>query len=190
MERVDLGPCQAIRHDGDPDRVAVLLPGQFYPTRAPALWFAREAVMARGWSALEVLGEPGQHDDPLGWEEICAERVIEAGGDARVLVIGKSLASLLAGAISDRALPTVWLTPLLHEPSVIDGVTRAARPTLLVGGSADPSWRRDALPPRGSIEVLELPGADHTLEVPGDPVVSLAGFGQMTEAIMAFAERV
>ncbi|HEY1520685.1 MAG TPA: hypothetical protein VGF91_29950 [Solirubrobacteraceae bacterium] len=47
MERVDLGPCQAIHHDGDPDRVAVLLPGQFYPTRAPALWFA-----------LEVPGDP------------------------------------------------------------------------------------------------------------------------------------
>jgi hypothetical protein len=189
MERVDLGACQAIRHDGDPGRMAVLLPGQFYPTRAPALWFAREAAMARGWSALEVLGEPGLHDDPLGWEQSCAERAIEAAGAARVLVIGKSLASLLAGAISDLVLPAVWLTPLMHEPSVIDGLARAARPNLLVGGSADPSWRVDALEAGDSIEVLELAGADHALEVPGDPVVSLAGLGQMTETIMAFADR-
>ena len=43
----------------------MLLPGQFYPTRAPVLWFAREAVMAAGWSALEVLGEPGLYGDAL-----------------------------------------------------------------------------------------------------------------------------
>jgi hypothetical protein len=36
--------------------------------------------------------------------------------------------------------------------------------------------------------LLELPGADHALEVPGDPVTSLAGLGQMTEAIMRFAD--
>ena len=189
MDRIDLGPCRAIRHDGDADRVAVLLPGRFYPTRAPALWFAREAAMARGWSALEVLGEPGEHEDPLAWERWCAERAIEAASPARVLVIGKSLASLLATEVSDRALPAVWLTPLLNEPSVINGLARARRPTLLVGGSDDPTWRRDALPREREINVFELPGADHALEVPGDPVTSLAGLGQMTDAIMRFADR-
>jgi hypothetical protein len=193
MERIDLGPCRAIRHEGDADRVAVLLPGQFYPTRAPALWFAREAVMARGWSALEVLGEPGEHEDPLTWERWCAERAVEAASPARVLVIGKSLASLLATELSDRNLPAVWLTPLLTEPSVIDGLARARRPALLVGGDADATWRPNALPrdraPERGIEVLELPGADHSLEIPGDPVASLAGLGQMTDAIMRFADR-
>jgi hypothetical protein len=190
MERVDLGPCRAIRHEGDADRVAVLLPGQFYPTRAPALWFAREAAMARGWSALEVLGEPGEREDPLTWERWCAERVIEAASPARVLVIGKSLASLLAVEISDHDLPAVWLTPLLNEPSVIAGLARARRPALLVGGSADPTWRPNALPRERDIELAELPGADHALEVPGDPVTSLMGLGQMIEAIMRFADRV
>jgi hypothetical protein len=78
--------------------------------------------MERGWSALEVLGEPGEHPDPLAWEQECAERVLATAGAARVLVIGKSLASLLAGPVSDRDLPAVWLTPLLTEPSVIEGL--------------------------------------------------------------------
>jgi hypothetical protein len=189
MERIDLGPCRAIRHGGDEDRVAVLLPGQFYPTRAPALWFAREAAMARGWSALEVLGEPGEHEDPLTWERWCAERAIEAASPSRVLVIGKSLASLLAAEISDRNLPAVWLTPLLNEPSVIDGLARARRPALLVGGTADPTWRPDALRGEREIDLLELPRADHALEVPCDPVTSLAGLRQMIEAVMRFADR-
>jgi hypothetical protein len=190
MERVDLGPCQAIRHDGDADAVAVLLPGMFYPTRAPALWFAREAAMACGWSALEVLGEPGLHEEPLEWERSCAERAIEAAGAERLLIVGKSLASLLAGAISARDLPAVWLTPLLHDPSVIDGLARTTRPVLLVGGSADPTWRIDLRPANDLIEVLELPDADHSLEVPGDPVVSVEGLRRVTEAILGFAGRV
>ncbi len=77
QERIELGPGRAIRHAGDPDRCVVVLPGQFYPTRAPALWFAREAAMSQGWSALEVLGEPGEHDDPLEWERDCAHRAIK-----------------------------------------------------------------------------------------------------------------
>jgi hypothetical protein len=40
------------------------------------------------------------------------------------------------------------------------------------------------------IHVLELPGADHALEVPGDPVKSLAGLSQMTDAIMRFVDRI
>ena len=92
-ERIELGPGTAIRHGGDPNRCAVLLPGQVYPTRAPVLWFAREAVMAEGWSALELLGEPASHPDPLGLERECTERALRdwcnanqiqlAGNDSR-----------------------------------------------------------------------------------------------------------
>jgi len=83
----------------------------------------------------------------------------------------------------------VWLTPLLNEPSVIDGLARARRPALLVGGGEDPTWRPGAVPSERDIGLVELPGADHVLEVPGNPVTSLAGLRQMTEAIMRFADR-
>jgi hypothetical protein len=101
MERIDLGPCRAIRHEGDDGRVAVLLPGQFYPTRAPALWFAREAAMARRWSALEVLGEPGEHEDPLTWERWCAER--EVPGDPVMSLAGLRQMTEAVMRFADRA---------------------------------------------------------------------------------------
>ena len=187
MERLELGPAQAIRHPGDPDRCAVLLPGQFYPTRAPVLWFAREAVMAKGWSAIEVLGEPGLAPDPLRWEREGAERALEAADAATVLVIGKSLASLLAESVSDRELPAAWLTPLLTDGRVIDGLARAGRPTLLVGGTADSVWDRSAIPSNSALETLELPDVDHALQVAGDPLASLEALGQMTEAVARLA---
>jgi pimeloyl-ACP methyl ester carboxylesterase len=188
-ERIDLGPCAAIRHDGSPERYVVLLPGMIYPTRAPVLWFAREAAMALGYSALEVLGEPVDHDDMLGWERDCAERAIAEAGSASVVVIGKSLASLLAAEISDRDLPAAWLTPPLSESSMIDALTRVRTPTLLLGGTADPMWRAVDIPDNPALELVELPDVDHALQVAGDPIVSLAALGQMTRALTGWLEQ-
>ena len=182
-ERLDLGAGQAIRHDGDPSRCVVLLPGQFYPTRAPALWFAREAAGAQGWSAIEVLGEPGLYPDPLAWERECAERALAAAGDASVVVIGKSLASLLAEYVVERELPAVWLTPLLTEATVLEPLARAMRPTLLVGGTGDDLWDAKAIPDNPVIEVLELEDVDHALQIPGQPAASLECLRRMTEAV-------
>ena len=56
-------------------------------------------------SAIEFCGEPGEHAHPLAWERECAERALAAVGSARVMVIGKSLASLLASSLSERDLP-------------------------------------------------------------------------------------
>jgi predicted alpha/beta-hydrolase family hydrolase len=189
-ERMDLGSCTVIRHDGSPERCAVLLPGMVYPTRAPVLWFAREAAMALGYSALEVLGEPMEHADKLGWERECAERAIAEAGSARVVVIGKSLASLLAAEISDRNLPAAWLTPPLTEPSMIDALTRVRKATLLLGGTADPMWRADAIADNPALEVVELRDVDHALQVAGDPVASLHALRQMTEALTGWLQRI
>jgi hypothetical protein len=189
-ERIDLGPCTAIRHDGNPERCAVLLPGMAYPTRAPVLWFAREAALALGYSALEVLGEPVEHADKLGWERDCAERAIAEAGSARVVVIGKSLASLLAGEMSDRNLPAAWLTPPLTVPSMIEALSRVRNPTLLLGGAVDAMWKADAIPDNPVLQVVELLDVDHALQVAGDPVASLDALRQMIEALTAWLQRI
>jgi predicted alpha/beta-hydrolase family hydrolase len=154
-----------------------------YPTRAPVLWFAREAVMAEGWSALEVLGEPGDHHDPVAWERDCAEHALNAAGAQHVLVVGKSLASLLAGLVSERGVPTAWLTPALTERSLIEALPGVRTPTLLVGGTADSMWVRDAIPDNPAIEIVELPGVDHALQVPGDLAGSLDALRQMADGM-------
>jgi pimeloyl-ACP methyl ester carboxylesterase len=186
-DRIHLGPCEALRHEGDPDRWAVLLPGQFYPTSAPVLWFAREAMIGQGWSALEVLGQPGEHPDPLEWERDCFESAQAQIGDKRVLVIGKSLASLLAAPAADRGLSAVWLTPLLTEAAVTDALARTKQPTLLIGGTADQLWRSDAIPDNPALEVLELPGLDHALQRPGDPEAGIEALRRLTEAVAGLA---
>jgi hypothetical protein len=189
MKRLDLGVCEAIRYDGDPERCVVLLPGQFYPTRAPALWFARESAIARGWCALEVLGEPGRHPDPLAWEREAAEHALAAATAERVVVIGKSLASLLADLVSARELPAVWLTPVLTEPAVPKALADGRCPALLIGGTADPLWDLRAIPDHPVLDVVEFDGLDHSLQRTGDPAASLRALDSVVDAIGQFLAR-
>lgn len=166
-----------------------MLPGMMYPTRAPVLWFARAAAMTLGYSVLEVLGEPVEHPDQLGWLRECADRAITQTGSARVVVIGKSLASLLAGEVSDRKLPAAWLTPPLTEPAMAQALTAVQEPALLLGGTGDPMWTPEVIPDNPALRVVELPGVDHGLEAPGDLSTSLDALRQMTEALTGWLRR-
>jgi len=183
VRRVDLGPCAGLLHENDPDRCVVVLPGMQYTTQAPLLWFAREVAAARGWSALEVLDSLPEGDDPFGWARNRARRALDRAEADEVVVIGKSLASAAAGLVADRVLPAVWLTPLLDRTRVVDDLSRAARPALLIGGSADAVWTPDALADSGLLQVVQLDGLDHSLQRPGDPGASL-------DALRAVATRI
>ncbi len=112
----------------------------------------------------------------------------KVAGDGTVLVIGKSLASLLAGEIAERDLAAVWLTPLLNETNVIDGLTRTRQATLLAGGEADPTWLIDRVPDNPAIEMLELPGVDHAVQVPGDLHGSVDALARIVEGIARFLD--
>jgi len=189
MERIDLGPCPALLHEGGRPRCAVLLPGAHYPTRAPLLWFAREAALARGWSVLEVLDELPGGAEPFEWALDRAERALDAAPGEDPLVIGKSLTTAAAGLVADRGLAAIWFTPLMREPLVLDGLSRAKRPTLLVGGSEDSLWDRDTVPLNTAIETLELDGLDRALQAPGNAELSLAALRHVTAAVAALLDR-
>jgi hypothetical protein len=187
VRRVDLGPCAGLLHENDPERCVVVLPGMQYSTQAPLLWFAREVAAARGWSALEVLDSLPEGAEPFGWARDRARRAldhVQAADD--VVVVGKSLASGAAGLVADRVLPAVWLTPLLNEQRVVDDLSRAPRPALLIGGSADEAWVPDALADSGLLEIVSLGGLDHGLQRPGAPSASLDALRMVTERIDRF----
>jgi hypothetical protein len=186
---IDLNPGEAILHEGDPDRCAVLLPGVRYFSQAPLLWFARTAAQAQGWSVLEVSERAPGDQEPFGWMRDRAERALDAAPGARHAVIGKSLGSAAAGLAAERGLPAVWLTPLLVRPEIARALQDATAPRLLVGSTADDTWAGGGLPGGGAVEVVEFDGLDHSLEAPGDPLASLDVLREVTERIGAFFAR-
>src|SRR3954462_5076114 len=156
-----------------------------YSTQAPLLCFARGGAAARGWSAFEVLDALPDGAEPFGWARDRARRALDRAAETADEIggVGKSLASGAAGIVADRGLPAVWLTPLLNERRVADDLSRAPRPALLIGGTADAAWAPDELADNGLLQVVQFDGLDHSLQRPGDPGASL-------DALRAVAERV
>ena len=186
MRPIDLDPGEAILHDGDEERCVVLLPGIRYFSQAPLLWFAREAAQAEGWSVLELSERAPADVDPFAWMTERTERAIAATSAAQVALIGKSLASVAAPLATLRALPAVWLTPLLDRAEITAALAGATRPTLIVGSPADPSWSGGSGPEAEALEELELDGLDHSLQVAGDPTASLDVLRTVTERVREF----
>jgi hypothetical protein len=174
-----------LQHEGDPNRCAVLLPGVRYFSQAPLLWFAREAAQARGWSVVEVDERAPDGEDPFEWMRGQAERALAATSADLKLVVGKSLGSVAATMVQG---PAVWLTPLLNRPEIAAALAAAGSPALLVGSPTDPSWGEGEPPDNPLLEVLELPGLDHSLQVGGDPLASLDVLRTVTERLGAFLD--
>ncbi len=186
MDDVDLGVCKGRWYAGDPDRVVVVLPGARYLPFAPLLWFAREVALARGWSVLEVWDEyRDRSEDPWRWVFERAEAALRRAGDAQVALVTKSIASRAVTIAAERGLPGVWLTPLLHDDDIAVGFEQLSASALLVGGTADESWDGD-FARRAGHDVLELDGADHGLQISGDPLGSVDALRRVAERIDVF----
>jgi hypothetical protein len=186
VDDVDLGVCAGRWYPADPDRVAVVLPGARYLPFAPHLWFAREVAAAHGWSVLEVWDEYLDRSvDPRRWVEDRAAAALEHAGDARIALVTKSITTGAVGIAADRGLPGIWLTPLLHNEVIAGDFDRLEAPALLVGGTADESWDREVAR-RAGHEILELEGADHGLQLPGDPLGSIEALRRVAERMDAF----
>jgi hypothetical protein len=176
-----------IRHEGDPRRCAVVLPGIRYFSQAPLLWFARESAQAGGWSVVEVDERAPAGQEPFEWMRERARGALAAAGEAdTVVVIGKSLGS---AAATVHAGPAVWLTPLLEQADIAEALRTTEAPALLVGSPADPSWGEGRVPENPALEVLELPGLDHSLQVSGSPSSSLDVLRTVTEHVSSFLAR-
>jgi hypothetical protein len=189
VKPIDLDPGEALLHEGDPERCVVLLPGVRYFSQAPLLWFARQAALAGGWSVLEVSERAPSDQEPFEWIVDRAESAVGAASATQVVMIGKSLGSAAAPLATKRALPAVWLTPLLTRPEVIAALGATDLPTLVIGSPSDQTWGNGELPENEALEVMELDGLDHSLQIEGDPLGSIDVLRDVTEQISDFLQR-
>jgi hypothetical protein len=132
---------------------------------------------------LELDERPPEGEDPFAWMHDLAGHALEATDADLVVAIGKSLGSAAAPLVSG---PAVWLTPLLTRPDIVAALAGTESPALVIGSPDDPSWGEGELPDNPLLDVLELPGLDHSLQVDGDPMASLDVLRTVTQRIGAF----
>jgi hypothetical protein len=184
---IELGLCGGYAWDGDRRRVVIALPGAMLGGM-PSLAFPLHALVARGWSAVQVWDEwRDRSGDATEWVRTRAEAAFAAAqAPPSVIVVAKSLSTRAAGLAAERSWPAIWLTPLLDDEECVAALRRRRAPALLVGGTADETWDGD-LARELSDDVLELPGADHSVGAGGDPYVLLANLAVVVRRVDAFA---
>ncbi|GAA4457707.1 hypothetical protein GCM10023170_054430 [Phytohabitans houttuyneae] len=172
----------------------VLIPGGGSGPHQPLLHYSWLAGRARGAEALHIEWPADRPSSrvPADSASFVVEQVARALDSIpvqRPVLVGKSLATYAAELAADRALPAVWHTPLLTDARCVAALRRATAPCLLVGGTAD-GWWDGALARTLTPHVLEVPGADHGMVLPGLPLArSAAVLGEVASAVEEFLDR-
>jgi hypothetical protein len=184
--------------------LALILPGLRYSCDMPLLFYPARLMIQRGAAVLQVHSDYTQaafqsasKAEQARWLAEDAQAALKAGLAAgnfhNAVLIGKSigtlaLASLVAGGVE---APSIWLTPLLHQPHLVEAALRQKGPALFIGSNSDPTFdpaqlQRIQVADKG--EGLIVSGADHSLEIPGDIFASLEIMRQILERIQAFLD--
>jgi hypothetical protein len=177
-------PC-VLHANGGEDGVAVVFPGAAgsgyrlggIPAR-PDLHYTRAVLLAEGIAVFEVWWDadtaPGSGVGP--WIAANADAALAAATESHRLatLVGRSLGTLALAEVVARdgweasAVPTIWIAPLLHLPSVAAALEGLGSQAFVVGGTADRAFDPavvERLRERGT-RLVVLEGAHHGLEVP------------------------
>jgi hypothetical protein len=165
---------------------AVILPGTGYTAKAPLLYWTATLLSQHGWrvEAVEWSSRVFPDDPQEARTRIDGElqQAVEAVGGRVDLVVAKSIGTHALPWALDRGVAGVWLTPVLTDAGIVDGLTRASSAHLAAGGDRDPLWA----PARRMVteaRLRTLDGADHSLVASGDWRRSLDLQREVFEAI-------
>ena len=171
----------------------LVLPGRRGGPSVPPLFYPTVAAMRRGadpslveWRDIDEL-DSLTPEKIIPWIERQAAPAFDAIEPDASVVIAKSLGTLAAMEVARRSIPAIWVTPLLTNPDVVESLRRATAPFLLVGGTADGFWD-GAIARSLTPHVLELPGVDHGLLLPGPLRLSAANIGSLSDAAETFLD--
>lgn len=186
-DRYSVSPWAGSADSGHSVGRALVLPGGRYTVDQPLLFWACHVLVQGGWRVVTMRWSWTDSDESRSFVEAGAEQLDqEAGPDPTTLVVAKSLGSYAAEWASTRGYPAVWLTPVLTDDFVADALARYSASALLVGGTSDRLWNGDRAAATG-LEKLEIPGADHGLQLSNDWRSSVAVLHQTLTAIEDFA---
>ncbi|AVT35547.1 alpha/beta hydrolase [Plantactinospora sp. BB1] len=173
----------------------VVVPGLGYGAQAPLLDLAREGLSDRDvpvetvtWTVPDGLLDIGPEPFVRAHVSAALHRLSSAAPAAQPVIIAKSLGTYAAMLAAERQLPAIWLTPLLHIELIAEAIGRNPAPTLLVGGTGDPSWLPDIAAATGK-RVVTIIGGDHGLRPPGPLRNYAQALGDVGTAIEEFLAR-
>ena len=162
--------AKATTDNSEQTKVAVLLPGSGYPVEGPVLFWIGEMLGAMGWHVQAVRWTPDDSPstDPHEFAANAARQAFAAapGTDQR-LIVAKSFSTLSIPWAEEARIPGIWLTPLLTDERVRSTISASSKDDLFIGGSQDKLWDGGRKSETAGT-FFEVPGADHSLQIPND----------------------
>ena len=201
-------PNRLLRLKGaTPPALGVIFPGLRYSCDMPLLYYTTRLLLRSGIDVLQVqrdYTQPAYQSahrleqlQMLGQDAQAAiAGGLAQGGYSRLVLVGKSIGTLvlayLGSSLSQPPFVSVWLTPLLDQPLLVEAACSSTAPGLFVAGSGDALYDPAALERirfTAQAEVQVFPGADHSLELPSDLPGSLAILGEYLQGLGSFLDR-
>lgn len=183
---------------GTPAGILIVFPGREYGPEAPLLRGPIEALTGEGWDVLVASyregGGSGRGDPILSRARRALDRILPARSYRRIALLGKSMgtpyvAALCADEAGLAGARAAYLTPLIGNPDFERAFLRAQQPSYLAVGTADPFYGVEALErlkAERDLRLTVVDGADHGLNIPGNPQASRQAVAHVVAEVVAF----
>ena len=193
------------RHQEATRQLAIVLPGIGYTCQMPLLYYPSRAAIALGmdvlWVEYNYINRPDYRALSAAEQKQWLFTDVEAASgialaqrhyDA-ITLIGKSSGTLAISHLvsNDSRLASsrnVWLTPLLSD-EMVRAEIKSRQHALIALGTADPNYDSTYLTELKKTtrnEVFLVEGADHSMEIQGDVLKSVAILEKIMRSIQAF----
>jgi hypothetical protein len=196
---------QFIQQTQASDNLALIYPGFRYNCDKPLLYYTTQILLQRGYDVLQLrsnyrtqefkdLSKAEQTIQLIEDGKALLDSGLQTKSYTNILFVGKSLGTLIMAFIlnEDHDLfraKTIWLTPLLHLPPVSQAVCETTSPAIIAGSTADPAFESESvnkIKSMTNVVTLSYQDANHSLEIPDDPLKSLQILNQVTENLINF----
>jgi hypothetical protein len=194
------------RHSTDTQKVAIIFPGLAYNSQMPLLHYTIETIIDSGLNVLTVDYDYSNNPEFLNQSqtvrsdwliedvEAALKVITDEENQEVVCLVGKSLGTLALGHLLEtredlRDAKTIWLTPLIKNPELLEQMLAYTKDAILVIGAKDPHYdsdiidRLNATTQLGGIVIEE---ANHSLEIEGAVTKSLRVLMQIVSVLQQF----
>jgi len=194
------------RQSNQTNSVALVFPGLAYNSTMPLLHYSIQAILATGNNVLAVdydySNNPkflkqsvrARSDWLIGDVEAALEFVTKEEKQDVVCLVGKSLGTLALGHLLQtreklRDAKTIWLTPLIKNPDLMEQMLSYMKDAIMVIGTNDSQYDSniiDRFNANTQLGGIVIHGANHSLEIEGDVTKSLRVLMQIVTIIQQF----
>jgi hypothetical protein len=186
--------------------IALVFPGLEYDSTMPLLHYSIRAILDSGINVLSVdydysnnpkfLKQPirSRSEWLIGDVEAALAFVTKSEKQNIACLAGKSLGTLALGHLLEtqenlRNTKTIWLTPLVKNPNLIEQMLTYMKDAIMVIGTSDSQYDSniiDRLNANTQLGGIVIDGANHSLEIEGDVTKSLRVLLQIVTIIQQF----